>query len=229
MKRTPLLGIAALTTLAACATTAPDPALGPATPTAADNHRIAVEQTSERVALSVRPDEVALTHEAQGDLSVFARSYIRIGHGPVVVSVPESGPNADAAARIAQAARLHLADSGVPYGAIAGATYDATGVNDAPVVLSFARFTATAPECAPLWTQDLAHPDANQPWESFGCATNANLAAMIEDPADLLGPRTEDARDSGRRAVVFDNYRRGQTTAASRTPAETATISSAVR
>ena len=229
MKSTPLLPLAALSALAACATTAPDLKDGPATPTSADNHRIEVEQSSERIALHVAPGDSALRQEDAMELELFARSYIRAGHGPIVVSVPDSGDNAQAAAYLAQNARLRLVEVGVPYETIAGATYDASGAADAPVVLSFARYVATAPECAPLWEQDLAHPDSNQPWESFGCSTNANLAAMIADPADLLGPRAEAPRDSGRRAVVFDRYRQGQPTGATRAPGETATISNAIR
>lgn len=229
MTRLPLLGLAALTALAACATKPPEADLGPPVPTAADRHRIEVEQTSERMALPVSPMDAALAPETESEVSLFARSYIRIGHGPVVVSVPANGDNGEAAQRIAHQVRMQMVDAGVPYSAIAGATYDASGVDSAPVVLSFARFEATAPHCAPLWEQDLAHPDANRPWESFGCATNANLAAMIADPADLLAPRSEDPRDSGRRAVVFERYRQGQTTGAQRSADERATISTAVR
>jgi pilus assembly protein CpaD len=96
-------------------------------------------------------------------------------------------------------------------------------------VLSFARFEAEAPECAPLWEQDLAHQSNNQPWASFGCATNANLAAMIEDPADLLRPRDMDPRDSNRRSTVMEAYREGAQTHAERTSDERVSISNAVQ
>ena len=57
----------------------------------------------------------------------------------------------------------------------------------------------------------------------------ANLAAMIEDPNDLLQPRDMDPRDSGRRDTVMDLYRRGQVTHATRDPDERVTISTAIQ
>jgi pilus assembly protein CpaD len=121
-----------------------------------------------------------------------------------------------------------LVEAGVSYAAVAGSTYDATGAGEAPIIVSFARYEARAPECAPLWEQDLAHQSNNQPWESFGCATQANLAAMVEDPADLLRPRASDPRDSGRRDTVMEAYREGDTTHADRSADERVSISNAV-
>ena len=96
-------------------------------------------------------------------------------------------------------------------------------------MLTFSRFDATAPTCEPLWSQDLAHSPDNQPWNSFGCAQQANLAAMVSDPADLLGPRAEDPRDAARRARVLEAYRQGQQTHAERSADERVQVSDAVR
>ncbi|MGE0829939.1 MAG: CpaD family pilus assembly protein [Hyphomonadaceae bacterium] len=223
----PLLSLCALTGLAACATTAP-PDL-PTGPSSADRHQISVTQSSERMELAAGQGAWALDQKGRDDLEAFARSYSRLGHGALVLSTPSGGANSDSAARVAQEARLHLVDLGVPYGAVAGATYDASGQEAAPIILSFSRYEATAPECAPLWQQDLAHPEGGTaPYESFGCANNANLAAMIEDPRDLLGPRDEEARDSGRRGTVMGRYREGQPTHANRSSDERVTISNAV-
>jgi pilus assembly protein CpaD len=130
---------------------------------------------------------------------------------------------------LAHEARKSLVEAGVSYAAVAGSTYDAAGAADAPIIVSFARFEAHAPDCAPLWEQDLAHQSNNQPWDSFGCATHANLAALVEDPADLLRPRTSDPRDSGRRDTVMEAYREGEQTHANRSSDERATVSTAVQ
>jgi pilus assembly protein CpaD len=129
---------------------------------------------------------------------------------------------------LAADARRALVDAGVSYAAIAGSTRAANG-DGAPLLVSFSRFEAQAPDCAPLWEQDLAHQSNNQPWPSFGCATNANLAALVEDPSDLLHPRGEDPRDSGRRDTVMEAYRAGEQTHAERTADERVTISNAVQ
>jgi pilus assembly protein CpaD len=221
-----LLGLSAL---GACASVPPPPADMRATPTAADVHRIEVTQTSERLEVPVTPADMALSSASRSQLRAFANNYLRYGHGALVLATPSGAPNSDTASILANETRMSLVDAGVSYAAVAGSTYDASGRAEAPIIVSFARYEARAPECTPLWEQDLAHQSNNQPWESFGCATQANLAALVEDPADLLRPRDEDPRDSGRRDTVMDAYRAGETTHAARSSDERITISNAVQ
>jgi pilus assembly protein CpaD len=198
---------------------------GMTTASQADNHKINVAQGVERVEIVIAPDEAALDYETSRVIDRFAARYVRQGHGAILLSTPSGGDNVDAAARIAQTVRLQLADAGVPFGAIAGGTYDASGGKSPPLILSFSLYQAIAPECAPLYTQDLGHNTDNRPWASFGCTAQANLAAMIVDPADLKGPREESPRDAARRAVVLDRYRNGETTHADRSDDERVQVS----
>lgn len=221
-----LIGLSAL---GACASVPPPEAGQRPVPTAADNHRIEVTQTSARIEVPVQSNDVALSPQARGEVAAFSDTYLRYGHGALVLSTPSGSANSDSASVVAGDARRALVDAGVSYAAVAGSSYDASGQQDAPIILTFARFEAEAPECAPLWEQDLAHQSNNQPWASFGCATQANLAAMVEDPADLLHPRAEDPRDGGRRDTVMGHYRAGEPTTAERSTDEHATISNAVQ
>jgi pilus assembly protein CpaD len=154
---------------------------------------------------------------------------VRQGHGAVILSGPTGSANAESASLIGKDVRMRLASAGVPFAAIASSTYDGSQKAAAPIILSFTRYNAEGPTCAPLWSQDLAHASDNQPWESFGCAQQANLAAMISDPADLLGPRAEDPRDAARRARVLEAYRQGQQTHAERSNDERVQVSDAIR
>src|SRR5262249_29871045 len=151
-------------------------------PTRADSHVINVTQTSARMEIAVDPNASTLTPKARSDLRDFASAYLRYGHGALILSTPSGSQNAAAASTLAGLTRMSLVESGVSFNAVAGSTYDASGDPSAPLVVTFARFEAEAPHCAPLYTQDLAHQSDNQPWESFGCAMQANLAAEIEDP-----------------------------------------------
>jgi pilus assembly protein CpaD len=220
-----IIGVSALS---ACASVPPPPEGMAPTPTAADNHRIEVTQTSERMEVPVSADS-SLSAGSRAQLRAFANNYLRYGHGALVLSTPSGSANSDAASILANQTRMSLVEAGVSYAAVAGSSYDASGNNAAPIIVSFARYEAQAPDCAPLWEQDLAHQSNNQPWESFGCATNANLAAMVEDPADLLRPRDEDPRDSERRDTVMDAYREGESTHAERSSDERISISNAVQ
>jgi pilus assembly protein CpaD len=219
-----LAGISALS-LGACAT-APEYA-DHAPSSAADRHRIEVAETGERVEIPVAPGDVALTRDADIHLRNFASDYLRFGHGSLVLSTPANSDNAESAVLLSQQARMTLVDAGVPYAAVASSTYEAGGVSSAPIRIVFTRYEARAPDCKPIWEQDLAH-HGNTPWESFGCATQANLAALVEDPHDLIAPRGEEPGDAGRRGTVMEAYRRGEQTHAERSGDERVTISNAV-
>jgi pilus assembly protein CpaD len=221
-----LLLLASAATLGACASV-PEPK-GPPVASSVDRHAITVEESGARMEVPVFSEELSLTEKSRDELDLFAGAYLRGGHGALIMSTPSGGDNADAASLLAHQTRLALVDRGVPYAAIAGSTYDASGAPASPIILTFTTYEARAPECAPLYTQDLAHQSNNQPWESFGCATQANLAALLEDPHDLLAPRDETPRDGGRRATVFDAYRAGEPTSATRSADERVAISNAV-
>jgi pilus assembly protein CpaD len=220
-----LLGVTALT---ACAgVPKPEVANAPLA-TQADRHQPTAEAAVQRLELNVAPGQMQLAANERAQLAAFANDYLRYGHGPLALETPSGGANSDSASVLAADARRALADAGVSYAAIAGSTRDAAG-ESMPILVSFNRFEAQAPDCAPLYEQDLAHQSNNQPWSSFGCATNFNLASMVEDPADLLRPRDMAARDSERRDTVMDAYRAGEQTHAERSNDERVTISNAVQ
>lgn len=216
------LGAAALASLAACATAPEKDA--PVLATAADHHEIAVTEVGARLEVPFNGDGVDAG--GQEALNQFGRAYVRGGHGQIVLSAPSTA-DTSAAREAVSDARMLLMQAGVPYEAIAVASYEPDAAN-APLVLGFTRYEATPPRCAPIWEQDLMRQYDNQPYESFGCANVANLAAMIEDPHDLVEPRGETARDGARRATVMEAYRKGDPTGASRSGDETITISNAI-
>ncbi len=48
---------------------------------------------------------------------------------------------------------------------------------------------------------------------NLGCASQRNLASMVENPSDLVQPRAEIPSYTGRRTTVLDKYHRGEATA----------------
>ncbi|MGA8919494.1 MAG: CpaD family pilus assembly lipoprotein, partial [Pseudolabrys sp.] len=50
----------------------------------------------------------------------------------------------------------------------------------------------------------------NRPYWNLGCASQRNLAAMVDNPADLLQPRGEVPPYAPRRTVVLDRYKKGE-------------------
>jgi pilus assembly protein CpaD len=52
----------------------------------------------------------------------------------------------------------------------------------------------------------------NRPYHNFGCASQRNLAAMIDNPSDLVQPRPETPAYTARRTTSFERYRQGNST-----------------
>ena len=53
---------------------------------------------------------------------------------------------------------------------------------------------------------------SNADYWYFGCAYQANLAAMVANPSDLVAPSPIGAADATRRASVLAKYRKGEKT-----------------
>ncbi|KAK0351332.1 hypothetical protein LTR94_025362, partial [Friedmanniomyces endolithicus] len=87
----------------------------------------------------------------------------------------------------------------------------------APVLVGFETVRAVVPQCGTQWG-NLGRSGDNQSASNFGCAVTANLAAQIADPRDIVAPRGMTPSEAGRRSVVFDAYRKGSATSATREP-----------
>ena len=68
---------------------------------------------------------------------------------------------------------------------------------------------ATAPAC-PDWSKPEADEPDNTTSSNLGCATEANLAAMIANPADLVKPKASTTADGGVLANGVELYRSGK-------------------
>lgn len=189
--------------------TGSDP-LAPMTPLS--RYGLRVEPGLDRIALTVH--DQGLSANQRTAVSQLAARYSASGYGAITVEAP-AGED-PAAVGQAYAVRAALQAAGVPGDRIQIAAYAAPDPR-APVLAGFETMRATIPNCA-YATHNMGPRFSNQSTNSLGCAINANMAAQIADPRDILGARPMTPADSGRAAVVFDNYRKGQ---ASSTPQET--------
>ncbi|WP_332656391.1 CpaD family pilus assembly protein [Brevundimonas sp.] len=219
MMRALLLTVAATAVLGACASTAA-PDSEPLTPLS--RYSLRVEPGLDRIALAVHED--GLSSNQQAALSDLAGRYMATGVGAIRIE----GPAGDdpVASRQTWAVRSALQAAGLPGDRIVVASYAAPDPR-APVLAGFETVRAVIPNCA-------AEPRAmegrfsNNSSMGLGCAINANLAAQIADPRDIVGHRPTSPADSGRAAVVFDNYRRGELTSAPQEPLVEGRIARAV-
>jgi len=211
-----LAALAAALALSACAASAPR-----------DLPRAAAAPETVRVEMPVDPRDNGLTWAQLDLIAALADEYKARGHGPLVISYPRNAANASAAIDAIAEARTQLYAHGLDWRQIAGGAYEAGGRAGAPVVFSFTRYQASAPDCPGGW-EDLTQVRGDDSWRRFGCATAANLAAMIADPRDLSAPRGFDAPDARRRQTVLENYRAGEPTQSARTGQDSGAVSDAV-
>jgi pilus assembly protein CpaD len=82
-----------------------------------------------------------------------------------------------------------------------------------------------------VWPEDLGPSIKNKgylenrPYYNLGCATQRNLAAMVDNPSDLVQPRAESPAYTPRRSMAFDKYRKGTTTTTQYPEADKAKLS----
>jgi pilus assembly protein CpaD len=102
----------------------------------------------------------------------------------------------------------------------------------ATIRLSYPKIAAVAGPCG-LWPEDLGPSIKdrgyfeNKSYYNFGCAYQRNMAAMVDNPADLVQPRAETPAYTMRRTEGFDKYRKGTTTTTDYPEGEKAKLSDA--
>jgi len=188
-------------------------------------HPISVEPDIVTLVIPAPPYKQGLTKTDRAQIEDMALAYKERGHGPFTVATPSGASNTGSALSVLSEVREVLGEKGVSESRLAYAPYNASAADSsAPVILSFKRFVAFASPCGD-WSKNLAYNPSNKHAPNYGCATQNNLAAVVADPADLLGPRTMTPADAARRSTVLGKYQRGEVTASQRDPADSASVS----
>jgi pilus assembly protein CpaD len=176
-----------------------------------DRWPITVRESRSMAEVPVQAERFKLSYDDIASVEAMGWEYINAGRGAIIIALPIGGGNDEAAVAVGAEARDVLAAQGIAYRAIRGTSYDAGGRADAPIVVMVDRYVAEGPDCHQEW-RDFARTWTGENTYNFGCAMQANLAAVVTDPGDFLGPRGQTPPDAGRRAVVLTRYRNGETT-----------------
>jgi len=176
-------------------------------------HPIVITEEPETLDLPIGRNTRRLYGPVEGTVTAFAVESQRKGNGAVEILVPSGGANESAVHSVTGNIRAALQRGGLSRTRISTRTYAVQDPNaDAPIRLSYARMQATAGPCG-SWPKNIGGGiGENTEYENFGCATQSNLAAMVENPSDLLTPRASTPADQNRRAVVIESYRKGDVT-----------------
>jgi pilus assembly protein CpaD len=194
-------------------------------------HPIAVQEAKRSIVIFVGKARGGLSTAQHSDVAGIAQDWVREGTGSVIVDVPVDTANSRAAAATYHDIRAVLGASGVPSRAIVQQSYRPEDPALLPTIrLSYSRIAAVAGPCG-LWPEDVGPSildpgyNENRPYFNLGCATQRNLAAMIDNPADLEQPRAETPAYTARRDIAFDRYRKGTTTTTAYPEADKAKLS----
>jgi pilus assembly protein CpaD len=192
-------------------------------------HPITIKESSRTLELFVGSNRGALTAMQRAQVLAFAQSWRHEATGGVIVELPAGNSTERAAAAAMPEIRSILAASGVPPSSIIVQNYPATGRELATVRINYPKIAAQAGPCG-MWPEDIG-PSLNrdyfenQPYWNFGCANQRNLAAMVDNPADLVQPRAETPVSTARRTTVLEKYRAGTSTATEASTGATGKIS----
>lgn len=186
-----------------------------------ERHPILVSQQPETLTLAVPRGANGLSPSQRADVISFARSarMSDAGNTRLVIQAPSSSANETAAIAAVHDAGSILRESGFSDANINIEPFDAAGQSSPPVKVSFLRYVAQGPECGSFPT-NLAREPLNLPAPNMGCASQKNLAAMVLNPSDLLGPRKMESRTAERRLETWQKYIKGESSGAQKSQDE---------
>jgi pilus assembly protein CpaD len=171
-------------------------------------HPIVVSQSEAVEDIVVSSNARRLSLRDRSVVEDFGRRFKRSGNENMAILVPRGSPNEVAARAVASDAVKFLQQEGISAGQIHVRHYSAAKHGDAATVrLVYSDIAASVPSQCGLWPTDVMWDSQNRNYENFGCATQHNLAAIVANPADLLGPRGETGIDAVRRTNVINEWR----------------------
>jgi len=176
-------------------------------------HPITMKESDHTLEVFIGSNRGELNPTQRAQILAFGLKWRREATGGIVIARPVGSVNERAAADAMHEITSILTSSGMPPNSIGVRTYAANGPALATVRLSYPKIAAQAGPCG-IWPEDIG-PSANrdyfenQPMWNNGCASQRNLAAMVDDPADLVEPRAETPAYPMRRTTVIEKYRQG--------------------
>src|SRR5437899_2701600 len=194
-------------------------------------HPIAIQEADRSVVIFVGHARGGLSASQRADVMGLAQTWVREGTGAIVADLPVNTPNARAAVDAFREIQALLAAAGVPPRGIVVRHYHPQDPRQmATIRLNYPKISAVAGPCG-LWPEDLGPSiknksySENKSYYNFGCAYQRNMAAMIDNPEDLVQPRSETPPYTPRRTAAFEKYRKGQPTTTTYPDADKAKLS----
>jgi pilus assembly protein CpaD len=141
------------------------------------------------------------------NISEFVDAYYRQGEAPIAVSIGGSDGSEPHVADRAGVLASELVQRGVRLRDIA--FYVASGESPTLAQMSFSIYSVAPEECG-HWFVSSEQDMGNYISTNHGCATQHNVDAMVENPADLYHARARTGRNANRSFDVVTAYNAGE-------------------
>jgi pilus assembly protein CpaD len=175
-------------------------------------HPISIEESVDTMDVPVGLNSQHLTGGIRANVQGFGLKFLNSRSAVIAIVVPQGSANARVAGWLANEIQDALIGAGVSPKSIELRSYRANrSEQTAPIRLAYARIAAKTAACGP-WDESMMMKKDNTNYAAYGCASQQNLAAMVDNPLDLLYPRVSTPSYAGRRQKVLDNYGQGTAT-----------------
>ncbi len=179
-------------------------------------HPITLKEVPQSLDVPVGRHTTRLNKAQKQTIVGFASEARTKGNGSIEIHVPSGSANESAANHMAGQIRKLVRRGGIPGHRIAIRGYAVSDTRSiAPVRLVYLSVRASVHKCG-IWPDNLAVNGKNEDYSEFGCTTQANFAAMLANPSDLLHPRASTPADAARRATVLEKYQKGEATSSAK-------------
>lgn len=166
-------------------------------------HPIHFDARVETLDVEVPPDAEGLSPNQNTDVFRFLKLYKREANSRLIISVPGDQRPPASIAQSLQGIQRQVVEAGIDYRLTRGKRVPAAEV---PAIrLAYRRPVAVPPTCD-KWGENVGRNEARIPYPNLGCATQRNIAIMVDNARDLKGPQDEDARSGERRHVTWSAY-----------------------
>lgn len=171
------------------------------------NHPIVVAERDQALDVPVATTAYGLNRAQLQVVAGHLAEYDKESGAALRILVPIGSRNAGAAAYAADEIAELARREGIHPGLILVSHYTVSDPDTAaPVRVVYAAVTADTEPCG-RWPDDILNTGENRHYANFGCAYQKNLAAQLENPMDILGPRKRTEIDPENRANAIEQYK----------------------
>jgi pilus assembly protein CpaD len=167
-------------------------------------HPVGFRKQAETLDVEVPPEADGLSANQRIDVYRFLQRYKHEAVGRLMISVPNDAGDRAAMAKSVQGIQAHVASAGIDYRMRRGGREQ--NLDGSPAIrLAYQRPVAVPPTCD-RWPENVGRNEERIPYPNWGCATQRNIAVMVDNARDLRQPQAEDPRSGERRSAAWSAY-----------------------